>query len=178
MPVRTCVVSFKDSTSISASVVEVIKFGVDDKHMTADERRIANAAVGAGPWDSHNQIVTAVTNLLKLEPRHVESVLQRLRIRMVLVCVSAANATSENASVRYERGMDWTDKSEERRWGDFCHYWTLPRQKASPCSRRPQFVPTQHNRAVRRARPHGGTASLCPNTDKRLCTAGRFRRNV
>jgi len=36
--------------------------------MTADERRIANAAVGAGPWDSHNQIVTAVTNLLKLEP--------------------------------------------------------------------------------------------------------------
>jgi hypothetical protein len=109
VPRRACV-SFNGSTSISAGVVEVIKLGVDDKHMTADERRIANAAVGAGPWDSHNQIMTAVTNLLKLEPRHPESVLQRLRIRMVSVWVSAANAKSENASVRHERGMDWTDE--------------------------------------------------------------------
>jgi hypothetical protein len=78
--------------------------------VTADERTIANAALGAGPWDSHDQIVIAVAHLLGLEPQHVESVLQRLRIRMVLVCVSAANATSENASVRYERGMDWMDE--------------------------------------------------------------------
>ena len=78
--------------------------------MTSDERTIANAALRAGPWDNHNQIVIAVAHLLALEPQHVEAVLQRLRIRMVLVCVSAANATSENASVRYERGMDWTDE--------------------------------------------------------------------
>jgi hypothetical protein len=77
--------------------------------MTADERRIANAALGAGPWENHDQIVIAVSDALKLEPQRVEAILQRLRIRMVLVCVSAANATSENASVRYERGMDWTD---------------------------------------------------------------------
>ena len=78
--------------------------------MTADERRIANAALGAGPWDSHDQIVSAVAGLLKLEPQRVEAVLQRLRrTRMVLVCVSAASATSETASVRYQRGMDWTD---------------------------------------------------------------------
>ena len=77
--------------------------------MTADERRIANAALGAGPWDSHDQLVIAV-GVLKLEPQRVEAVLQRLRIRMVLVCVSAANATSENASVRYERGMDWMEE--------------------------------------------------------------------
>jgi hypothetical protein len=78
--------------------------------MTADERTIANAALGAGPWDNHDQIVIAVAHLLALEPQRVESILQRLRIRMVLVCVSAANATSETASVRYERGMDWTDE--------------------------------------------------------------------
>jgi hypothetical protein len=77
--------------------------------MTADERRIANAALGAGPWDNHDQIVIAVSHVLGLEPQAAESVLQRLRIRMVLVCVSAANATSEGASVRYERGMDWMD---------------------------------------------------------------------
>jgi 2-phospho-L-lactate guanylyltransferase (CobY/MobA/RfbA family) len=77
--------------------------------MTADERTIANAALGAGPWDNQDQIVIAVADLLGLEPQHVEAVLQRLRIRMVLVCVSAARAGSEGASVRYERGMDWTD---------------------------------------------------------------------
>ena len=79
--------------------------------MTADERTIANAALGAGPWDDHDQIVIAVADGLKLEAKHVEAVLQRLRIRMVLVCVSAANAGSEGAaSIRYERGMDWTDE--------------------------------------------------------------------
>jgi len=78
--------------------------------MTIDERRIANAALGAGPLDNHDQIVIAVADVLNLEARHVEAVLQRLRIRMVLVCVSAANASSVVASVRYERGIDWTDE--------------------------------------------------------------------
>jgi hypothetical protein len=77
------------------------------KHMTADERTIANAALGAGAWENHDQIVIAVAHLLGLEPQHAEAVLQRLRIRMILVCVSAANAGNETASVRYERGMDW-----------------------------------------------------------------------
>ena len=78
--------------------------------MTTEERRIANAALGAGSWDDHDQIVIAVANLLGLEPQHVDSVLQRLRIRMVVVCVSAANASSVVVSVRYERGIDWTDE--------------------------------------------------------------------
>ncbi len=77
--------------------------------MTADERTIANAALGTGRWASHDQIVIAVADLLGLEPQRVEAVLQRLRTRMVLVCASAASATSETASVRYQRGMDWTD---------------------------------------------------------------------
>jgi hypothetical protein len=78
--------------------------------MTADERRIANAALGAGSWDSHEQIVSAVADGLGLEAQRVEAVLQRLRIRMVVVFVGAANATSETASVRYQRGIDWTDE--------------------------------------------------------------------
>ena len=78
--------------------------------MTTEERRIANAALGAGSWEDHDQIVTAVAHLLGLEPRHVDSVLQRLRIRMVVVYVSAANTSSVVASVRYERGIDWTDE--------------------------------------------------------------------
>ena len=78
--------------------------------MTAEERTIANEALGAGPWDNHDQIVIAVADRLGLKPQRVESVLQSLRIRMVLVCVSAANAGSEGASVRYERGMDWMDR--------------------------------------------------------------------
>jgi hypothetical protein len=52
--------------------------------MTADERRIANAALGAGPWDDHDQIVIAVADGLGLEAQHEEAVLQRLRIRMVI----------------------------------------------------------------------------------------------
>ena len=78
--------------------------------MTAEERTIANAALGAGPWENHDQIVIAVADGLGLEAQRVEAALQRLRIRMVLVCVSAANTTSDNASVRYERGMDWTEE--------------------------------------------------------------------
>jgi hypothetical protein len=79
--------------------------------MTTDDRTIANAALGAGSWDNHDQIVITVAHLTGLEPQHVEAVLQRLRIRMVLVFVSAASAGSEGtASVRYERGMDWTDE--------------------------------------------------------------------
>ncbi len=82
----------------------------DENSMTAEERKIANAALHSGPWDNHDQIVIAVADLLGLEAQRVESVLQRLRIRLVLVCVSAANPTSETASVRYQRGMDWTDE--------------------------------------------------------------------
>ena len=78
--------------------------------MTAEERRIANAALGAGSWENHDEIVIAVTHDLGLEAQRVEAVLQRLRIRMVLVCVSAANAASETASVRYQRGIDWTEE--------------------------------------------------------------------
>ena len=80
------------------------------KHMTPDERRIANSALGAGPWDSHDQIIIAVADRLGLEAQLVETVLYRLRIRMVVVCVSAASAMSETASVRYQRGIDWTDE--------------------------------------------------------------------
>ena len=82
----------------------------DESCMTPDERRIANAALGAGSWDNHDEIVMAVADGLGLEPRHVEAVLQRLRIRMVLVCVSAANAMGETTSLRYQRGMDWTEE--------------------------------------------------------------------
>jgi hypothetical protein len=78
--------------------------------MTADERTIATAALRAGPWDNHDQIVIAVADVLNLEAQHVEAVLQRLRIRMVLVSISAANAASGTASVRYQRGIDWTDE--------------------------------------------------------------------
>lgn len=80
------------------------------KHMAADERRIANAALGAGSWDNHDQLVVAVAAGLKRDPQTVEAVLQKLRIRMVLNSVSAARTTSQTASVRYERGMDWTEE--------------------------------------------------------------------
>ena len=78
--------------------------------MTPDERRIASAALGAGSYDTHDQLVVAVAAGLKRDPQTVEAVLQKLRIRMVLVCVSAANASSVVASVRYERGIDWTNE--------------------------------------------------------------------
>ena len=79
--------------------------------MTPDERGIANAALGAGSGENHDQIVIAIAARLKLETQKVEAVLKRLRIRQVLVCVSASSAGSEGvASVRYERGIDWTDE--------------------------------------------------------------------
>jgi hypothetical protein len=77
--------------------------------MTREERTIANAALNSGRWENHDDIVIAVADGLKLQPQQVEAVLKRLRIRMVLVCVSAARTGSEIPSVRYERGMDWTD---------------------------------------------------------------------
>jgi hypothetical protein len=78
--------------------------------MTTDERQIANAALAAGPWDSHDQIVIAVADGLGLEAQRVEAVLQHLRVRQVLNCVSEARTASEPPSVRYERGMDWTEE--------------------------------------------------------------------
>lgn len=54
--------------------------------------------------------MVVVSDALKLEPQRVETVLQRLKIRMVLVCVSATNVASETASVRYQRSIDWTDE--------------------------------------------------------------------
>ena len=78
--------------------------------MTAEERRIANAALRAGSYDNNDQLVIAVAAGLKRDPQTVEAALQKLRIRQVLVCVSAANAASEGASVRYERGIDWKDE--------------------------------------------------------------------
>jgi hypothetical protein len=78
--------------------------------MTDEERTIAKAALRAGPWENHDQIAIAVADGLSLQPQRVEAVLKRLRIRMVLVCVSAARTGSETASVRYERGMDRTDE--------------------------------------------------------------------
>ena len=38
--------------------------------MTADERTIANAALGAGPWANHDHIVIAVADRLGLKPQH------------------------------------------------------------------------------------------------------------
>ena len=63
--------------------------------MTAEERRIANAALHAGPWANHAQIVIAVTNGLGLESTDVE----------VLNCVHYVND-----SVCYEEGKNWTDE--------------------------------------------------------------------
>lgn len=79
--------------------------------MTVEERRIAEAALRAGPWENHDQIVIAVADNLKLEPSHVEAVLQRLRIRMVLACVNTARVGSKGAGwVRYDKGIDWTEE--------------------------------------------------------------------
>jgi hypothetical protein len=73
--------------------------------MTAEERRIANAALHAGPWANHAQIVIAVTNGLGLESTDVEAALTRLRISEVLNCVHYVND-----SVCYEEGKNWTDE--------------------------------------------------------------------
>jgi hypothetical protein len=73
--------------------------------MTPDERRIANAALHAGPWASHDQIVIAVADGLGLEPTNLEAALMRLRISEVLNCVHYVND-----SVCYEEGKNWTDE--------------------------------------------------------------------
>ena len=98
-----------DLSRSPGSVVLLVSL-YDENSMTPDERMIAVAALSAGPWEDHDQIVIAIAARLKLETQKVEAVLKRLRIRMVLVCVSAANAGSETASVRYQRGVDWTDE--------------------------------------------------------------------
>jgi len=73
--------------------------------MTAEERTIANAALGAGPWDNHDQIVIAVADGSGLGPTDVEAALMRLRISEVLNCVHYVKD-----SVCYEEGKNWTDR--------------------------------------------------------------------
>ena len=77
--------------------------------MTPDERRIATVALHSGPWEDYDQIVITVADVLKLEAQHVEAVLQRLRIRQVLNCVSTSAANESAVRVRYEKGTDWVD---------------------------------------------------------------------
>ena len=78
--------------------------------MTPDERKIANAALATGPWGNHNDIVIAIADALQLDPPLVESVLQRLRIQMILVRVSASRSRGETPCFRYERGMEWREE--------------------------------------------------------------------
>jgi hypothetical protein len=78
--------------------------------MTPDERRIAHAALGVGPWGNHNDIVIAIADALQLDPPRVESVLHRLRIRMILLRVSTTKSRGETPSFRYEKGMEWTEE--------------------------------------------------------------------
>ena len=78
--------------------------------MTLEERQIANAALATGPWGNHNDIVIAIADALQLDSPRVESVLHRLRIRMILVRVSATSSRGETPSFRYERGMEWTEE--------------------------------------------------------------------
>jgi hypothetical protein len=72
--------------------------------MTADERRIATAALGTGPWANHDLIVIAVADGLGLLPADVEAVLMRLRFSEVLNCVHYVKD-----SVCYEEGKNWTE---------------------------------------------------------------------
>jgi hypothetical protein len=73
--------------------------------MTAVERRIADAVLNAGPWANHDQLVIAVADGLKLEPKHVETVLERLRVQQVL-----NRLHYRKDSVCYEEGMNWMDE--------------------------------------------------------------------
>ena len=79
--------------------------------MTREERRIPVAALGAGPYANHDRIVVAVALELRLEPQEIENVLQRLRVRQVLICVSSARTPNESALVRYQKGMNWTEEA-------------------------------------------------------------------
>jgi hypothetical protein len=73
--------------------------------MTAEERDIAIAALGAGPWSNHDQIVIVVADGLGLEPTNVEAALMRLRISEVLNCVDYGKD-----SVCYEEGNNGRDE--------------------------------------------------------------------
>ena len=77
--------------------------------MTREERRIAVAALRAGPCANHDQIVIAVALELRLEPQEIEDVLHRLRVRQVLNCVSTSAMDEDVFSVRYEKGVGWTE---------------------------------------------------------------------
>ena len=79
--------------------------------MTAEERQIAVAALHAGPWENHAEIVIAIADRLRLEPQNVEAVLQRLKIRQVLNCVIKDSIIKRHHdSIRYEKGMGWTEE--------------------------------------------------------------------
>jgi hypothetical protein len=72
--------------------------------MNHEERTIATAALDAGPWANHNQIVIAIADRLKLETKRVEEVLQRLTTRQVLNSIAY-----RKDSIRYEEGENWRD---------------------------------------------------------------------
>ena len=72
--------------------------------MTAEERRIANAALRAGSRDNHDQLVIAVGAGLKLDPQTVEAVLQKLRIRQFLNCIGTSRDVNVNPD--YQKPSD------------------------------------------------------------------------
>ena len=79
--------------------------------MTPDERTIAVAALAAGPRANHDEIIVTVAVQLRVESHEVESVLQRLRIRHVLNCVSTAGDAKESALLfKYEKGAEWKNE--------------------------------------------------------------------
>jgi len=83
--------------------------------MTAEERRIANAALNAGSFDNHDQLASAVAAELEVETQKVETVLERLRNRQVLNCAGTSrnvqvNPEHQKPAIRYEKGIDWTDE--------------------------------------------------------------------
>jgi predicted transcriptional regulator len=87
----------------------------DENSMTAEERRIANAALNAGSFDNHDQLASAVAAELEVETQKVETVLERLRNRQVLNCAGTSrnvqvNPEHQKHAIRYEKGIDWTDE--------------------------------------------------------------------
>ena len=82
-----------------------------DRHVTAEQRSIANAALNAGSYGNDDQLINAVAAALNLKPIKVESVLELLRIRQVLDYVTTSrNVNGSRVSVRYERGVDWKEE--------------------------------------------------------------------
>lgn len=77
--------------------------------MTPEERCIAIAALAAGPHVNHDEIIIAVAVELRLESHMVETVLQRLRMRQTVNCVSTMSEGGA-ASVKYEPGIDWREE--------------------------------------------------------------------